>query len=398
MDTQNTARVSSAEIIGVVVPFAKTPYRWTFNVQTGGCSLLVRLRDEEAAEGWGEIPMLFHPTIPGQALELMATTLLDRLVIGKPPQPRQFVAEAMALTGWHFYPHLGSLIVSGIEMALWDLRGRQLGVHLTDLLGGRVRDRMECMWFVFDEAVEEMAAETKRGAELGFRCFYVKWSGEEANILEKVDAVGAELPPGAVLRIDPNESWTSASAIRYCQRLARWPIEFVEQPLPRFDLRGMAVLRRRCDVAIASDQATRTPEEAQEALALEAMDLLSVCPSDAGGIGRALEIAAMARASGLPVFLHSNVELGIAQAASVAIACVAENATYAGQTEYGHLSWDVTHGLNFDGPYLVLPEGPGLGIEVDREAVDRAHESYRAGAGNIPVLDSTLPRRFIPAY
>jgi L-alanine-DL-glutamate epimerase-like enolase superfamily enzyme len=390
--------IAAADLVGVHVPFT-LPYRWTFALQAGPCALLVRLRDAGGREGLGEIPLSFHPTIPGQAYEEMTRSLVDRLVVGRQPQPRRFLAEAEAFTGWHFFPHLRAPIASGVESALWDLLGRQRECHVTELLGGRVRDRMECMWFVFEDTPENMAREVERAAADGFRTFYVKWSADEETAFERAGAVRESLPPGGVLRIDPNESWTRASAARYLTRIRDWPLEFVEQPLPRFDLQGMADLRRRTGIAVSTDQGTRTVEEAMQGLLAGAMDVLGTSPSDAGGIQRALEVCAAARAAGLATWIHSNVELGVGEAAMITVACLAENCTYAAQTERNRVGWDVARGVTFDGPYLTLAwDEPGFGIELLPDRLDEAAQNYREGRGNVPMLDSDLPRRFIPAY
>ena len=395
--TLDTRRIVDVETFGAQVSYRRG-YRWALNEYIGPCVMYVRLRDAAGLEGWGEIPLLFHPIVAGDAVGSFATVLAERLVVGTPPRPRRFVADAMALTGWSWYPHMGATVMAGVEIALWDLAGKQSERHVTELLGGRVRDRMECMWFVFDDEPGAMAREVTVGRDRGFNCHYIKWHGGEAEMLAKVEAVCDALGPGDVLRIDPNESWTCASGIRLLGGLERYPIEFVEQPLPRFDRRGSAELRRRSSIAIASDQATRRLEEVVAAIAEGSMDLLSIAPSDAGGIGPALEIAATARAAGLPVFLHSNNELGAGVAAMISVACLADNCSYASQTEYFQLDWDVADGVRVDGDALALDwTRPGLGIEMNAEALDRARANYRDGTANISLLDhDDLERQYIP--
>ena len=395
--TMDTRRIVDIETFGAQVPYRRG-YRWALNEYLGPCVMVVRLRDGAGLEGWGEIPLLFHPIVAGDAVGTFATALAERLVVGAPPRPRRFVADAMALTGWSWYPHMGATVMAGVELALWDLVGKQSERHVTELLGGRVRDRMECMWFVFDDEPAAMAREVTVGRDRGFSCHYVKWHGSEAGMFAKVEAVCDAFGPGDVLRLDPNESWTCASGIRLLQRLARYPIEFVEQPLPRFDRRGSAELRRRSSIAIASDQGTRRQEEVLAAIAEGSMDLLSIAPSDAGGIGPALENAATARAAGLPVFLHSNNELAAGVAAMISVACLADNCSYASQTEYFQLDRDVADGVRVDGDALTLDwTRPGLGIEMSAEALDEARANYRDGAANISLLDhDELVRQYIP--
>lgn len=397
--TLDSRCIVEIETFGAQVPYRRG-YRWALNEYVGPCVTLVRLRDGGGLEGWGEIPLLFHPMIGGDAMEALVTSLAQRLVVGAPPRPRRFVAEAMALTGWSWYPYMGATVMAGIELALWDLAGKQSERHVTDLLGGRVRDRMECMWFVFDDEPGAMAAEAAVGSGRGFRCHYIKWHGAEADMLEKVAAVCDALGPDDLLRIDPNESWTGASGVRLLKRLERHPIEFVEQPLPRYDRRGSAELRRRSSIAIASDQGTRRLEDVLGAIADGAMDLLSIAPSDAGGIGPALEIAATARGVGMPVFLHSNNELGGGIAAMISVACLADNCSYASQTEFFQLDGDIAGGVKVDGPALTLDWArPGLGIEMDNEALTRARTNYGDGAANVSLLDhDELERRYIPGH
>lgn len=392
-------RIVAARISGVALPFVDRPYTWFFGKQNGASALVITLTDEAGRSGWGEVPLTFHPIIPGQAMEMMAQSLLDLLVIGNLPMPRKFRATAVAHAGWHFYPHMGALIISGIEMALWDLLGRQLEVHVTELLGGTVRDAVECMWFVFDAEPEAMAAAARDGVAKGYRCYYLKWIGSVPKMLEKLRAVADQLPQDAVLRVDPNEAWTRASAVRYLRLLEGYPIEFVEQPLPRYARSGLAHLASRSRVPIAGDQGSRTTDEAFETLRAGGVDVLSVAPSDAGGILPAVEIAAFAEASGVSIFLHSNVETGIGQAALAAIGCVAANCSYASQTEYPHLASDFVIGLEFEGPCLKLPtRTAGLGFALDEEAFAAAEARYNAGEGNLATVQLNRSSLFIPGY
>jgi L-alanine-DL-glutamate epimerase-like enolase superfamily enzyme len=256
------------------------------------------------------------------------------------------------------------------------------------------------MWFVFDGTPDEMSEATKVGAEQGFRIYYVKWYGSDQDMFEKLDAVRESLPPGGLLRVDPNETWTRASALRRLKILEDWPLEFVEQPLPRFDRDGIRDIRQRTSVTINSDQGTRLIEEVLDAIGHGTMDTLTVSASDAGGLARALDICAVTRAAGIPVGMHSNNELGFGLAAMVTIACLSENCTYASQTEYPQLEWDITHGLNFDGPRLAPDwSGPGWGVEVDPEALAKARANYEQGQANQSPLDAPGDeRRFIPGY
>jgi L-alanine-DL-glutamate epimerase-like enolase superfamily enzyme len=370
-----------------------------FNEYRGPIVLVVQITDEDGTDGWGELPLSFHPVIPGDAIGTMVESLASRLVVGEVPQPRRFSTDAERLTGWMWYPHFGAMIISGIEMALWDLLGKQLGVNVTQLLGGRMRESMRCMWFVFDDDIEEMAASTREGAARGFMTFYLKWFGDEEAMLEKLGAVRDSLPGGGLLRIDPNESWTRSSAIRRLERLRSWPLEFVEQPLPRRDVPGIGTTRARTSVAIASDQSTRLASEVMEGLLHNSFDTLTVSPSDAGGISAALDITNIARAAGVAVSMHSNNETGIGLASLITVATTAPNCTYASQTEYPHLEWDIVKGIHVDGDEFSLPwDQPGLGIDIDRDALQVARANFESGSANILPIQDRSSGPYYPGY
>lgn len=375
-------------------------YRWAYNEYVGPVVVIIGLTDEDGVVGWGEFPMSFHPFVPDRALEAMASALIERLVVGQTPEPRAFAAAATAQTGWLWYPHLGAVVIGGIEMALWDLLGKQLGANVTDLLGGRVRDAMECMWFIFDDDVEAMVTSAATGAERGFRRFYIKWFGDEETMVTKIRSVHSALPGHCFLRIDPNESWTRSSAVRRLGVLADLRIEFVEQPLPRDDFDGAAILRSRTTVPLASDQGTRMMPEVLGGLKSGAFDTLSVAPTDAGGIVAALDIASVAGASGIAVSMHSSNELAIGVAALIVVACLAPNCSYVSQAEYTHLDWDVSRDIKVDGPYLSVDwERSGLGVEPDPELLEKAEQYFRSVGGNrLPIDDPRRERLFVPGY
>jgi L-alanine-DL-glutamate epimerase-like enolase superfamily enzyme len=109
------------------------------------------------------------------------------------------------------------------------------------------------------------------------------------------------------------------------------------------------------------------------------------CPADAGGLLAARKSAAIAEAAGLPVFLHSNIELGVATAAHLHLAASLPNCHYASQTEHQFLSGDVVAqgDIDHNGGSYAVPQGPGLGVEVDEELVRKYHDVYVQNANQL---------------
>ena len=148
-------------------------------------------------------------------------------------------------------------------MALWDLNGRALGVPVHRLLGGRVRDRVPLSWSL---AVTDPDAEVQEARTLvarGHRIFKIKTGAHPlADDVRRVESIRAAVGPDVSLRVDANQGWDRATALKAIQAMAPCQLDFVEQPLPRWDLEGMAELGRRVDVPIMADESCFSPHDA----------------------------------------------------------------------------------------------------------------------------------------
>lgn len=394
-----SSEIVRLEAIPVEVPWAARPeatderaYRWAFGVKPSGAAVLVRLETADGVVGWGEASGLFHPTMP---LALIRDTIksLEPLVIGSRAQDMErLLARAYADAGWHFARGLANYALSGIEMACWDIVGKLAGMPLCDLFGGRVRPRVDFMWFVYRDSIEAMLAEAREAVAGGFDTIYVKVGWDAAEDVAVVRALREELGSGVRLRVDANEAWSPGVATRMIRALERYDLEFVEQPTMAQDLAGLAEVRRRVATPICADQGARTPHDVLAVARAGAADLISVCPGDAGGLLAARKAAAIAEAAGMPVFIHSNIELGIATAAHVHLAAALPNCHYASQTEYQLLAGDVLagEGLALADGAMEVPDAPGLGIEVDTDRVEHYHEEFLRSRNGSPDGDAEL--------
>ncbi len=180
------------------------------------------------------------------------------------------------------------------------------------------------------------------------------------------------------IRVDANERWSPGMAVRVIKQLEDLDLEFVEQPVLAQDIQGMATVRQRCHTPIAADQSSRTSHQLLRVIQANAADVVCSDPGSAGGIAAARRSAAIAEAAGLPFVVHSNVEAGIGTAAAVHLAAACANCTYANQTEYQFASEDVLkERLVLNGGSIAVPDGPGLGVTVDVDAVAALAEEFR---------------------
>jgi O-succinylbenzoate synthase len=224
-----------------------------------------------------------------------------------------------------------------------------------------------------------------QAVEAGFRTLKVKGGAERETeaLVDRIRAVRQAVGPDVRLRLDVNGSWDPPTAEERLEAVARFDLEYVEQPLAGDDAAALAALRRRVRVPIAADESVASAKAAGELLEAEAVDVLVVKPARVGGIEAGREIAAMAADRGVPVVVSTLFETGVGIAAALALAAalprVGDGLDH-GLATAGLLEHDLLRDeLDVEDGRMWLPDDPGpggLGIRIDDEAVER----YRAEA------------------
>jgi muconate cycloisomerase len=262
-----------------------------------------------------------------------------------------------------------------IESALFDAVGKTLGVPAVQLLGGIVRDRMPVYWTLAsgDPAQEIEEAEVKLAHRLHDR-FKIKIGAQPvADDLARLKRLAAALGDRATLIVDANQAWDEAIAIRAMPVLAELGISLVEQPLPAWNVEGMARVRQRSAVPILADECVFDAHDALRVAATSAADALSLKIVKHGGLLGVRRVAAVAEAGGLSLYGGCLLESSIGAAAHLH--------AFAGLRT---LAWGCEH----FGPHILtedlavepiriadfnihLPTGPGLGVTLDPDKLRR---------------------------
>jgi muconate cycloisomerase len=181
------------------------------------------------------------------------------------------------------------------------------------------------------------------------------------------------------LRLDANEAWSPLTAMRMIKALSRFDIEVVEQPTVSDSLAALEQVKRSSLVAIAADQLVFTPEDVYSVCRQQAADLIVLGLHETGGIGRFRKAAAIAEAAGINVCLHGLYETGITTCATNQVGATLVNLDDGNQYMNHLLVEDIVKMPQLaleKGQLPVLP-GPGLGFELDWDAVKRAERAYR---------------------
>lgn len=276
---------------------------------------------------------------------------------------------------------------AAVEMALWDLAGKAAGLPVWRLLGGRVHDELPLKMVVgaFETPVAVDLA--KRFLEWGATCLKVKVGLDPAADIERVRAVRDLAGPQIPIGIDANQGWDLATARRCLARLEDCDLLFAEQPVPAVEPRDMARLRADTRVPLMADESLFTAADARRLIETGAADVFSVYPGKHGGIANALQIVQQAATAGIPCSMGSNLELGVATAAMLHLGAAAANidsrrypGDYLGPLY--HEADLLTEPLQLGPACARVPDGPGLGVDLDEEQLER----YRDPSGQAQAL------------
>lgn len=263
-------------------------------------------------------------------------------------------------------------------MALWDAIGKACDQPVHRLLGGVAHDEIAYFGFPQGDKPDELAASAATAVEAGFKVIYMKIGRGEQTDMDNVAAV-REAIGDCRLRLDANEAWDPLTAIRMIRLLSRFDPEFIEQPVTNHSVEALRQVKESVSVPIAADQCVLTLGDVYEVCRRKAADLIVVGPHETGGLLGLKKAAAIAEAAGLNICVHGVPESAITTCAANQVLATIPN------LDDGNQIMCQLHKRNpITSPDLVCKQGklgviqgPGLGFELDRDAVADAHEHFR---------------------
>lgn len=369
MDTDIT--ITSVEAIPVTVSGSQD-----FRISEGRTrvhsSIILRLGTEhEALTGHAEI-VCAPPGKPEEFSEEIVAAI------------RRFVAPA--LTGMRVADRVAacravdrvlkgrSWTKAGVNVALYDLHARCLGIPVVDLLGGRLHTRIPVIGTVIGiDQPDIMAQQAHAQAQAGFSAVKIKVGETLRHDIARVAAVREAVGDDLQLRVDANDHYQPATAIALARAIERYAPEHLEQPVSRRDLLGLAEVRRNSAIPIMTDDAVATPEEAMTVIRLGCADRVKVKVTKHGLDGARL-IIDMLEAAGVTAVLGHVFEMGLAALAEAHLALAAAN--LAEPHEIGSMqpmgtdADVITQNLRRQAGFMEIPAGPGLGAAPDWDRIE----------------------------
>lgn len=296
-------------------------------------------------------------------------------------------------------------VFSAIEVACLDIIGKIINRPVVDLLGGRMRDRVPFAAYLFfkyegaggelvfgkEKDIQGWAAARQEEAvdpdgivrqahdmckAFGFQSIKLKGGAFEPRL--EVDAMLAlfrEFGPDVPLRFDPNAIWKPETALQFGKEME--PIlEYLEDPVRGQE--NMAWLKKQISTPLATNMCTTSFDDLPGSIKLGSEDIILSDHHFWGGLRASMELSRLCRTFGRDLSMHSNSHLGISLAAMVHLGAALPDMPYALDTHYPWQSDEVVKGgrLKFEDGAVAVPEGPGLGVELDRDALARLHRNY----------------------
>lgn len=352
-------RITAGEVrVPLKVPF-KTALRTVDHVH----SLVIMAETDSGLTGHGEAAAT--AVITGDLIDSMRAGLavLAPQLIGRDLADFNALLATIARGLVHH-----SSLKAALEIALFDLRAQAFGVPLYQLLGGGT-PRLKTDLTISLNDTPTMVADCRRAVAEGFDALKVKLGGRAvADEVAAVRAIRDAVGPGVALRLDANQGWTpkQAVAIMLALEKADLGIELLEQPVKAADVAGLKFVTDRIATPVLADEAVFGARDAIDILSTQAADLVNIKLMKTGGISQATEIAAIARRYGRGCMIGCMLEgaIGVTAAAHFAVAnsdivsCVdLDGPLLCRETA-------VEGGLSATGPWIELPDAPGLGIKA----------------------------------
>ncbi len=332
--------------------------------------VVVRLGADDGTTGWGEMSDLSHlPALMPDLRDLEAC--LRAALVGHDAMATNRIEDLMLANfpGGRFYGK-ACLVRAGVSIAAHDLKARLLGVPVYELLGGKRRERIPICFPIFRMFRRDQVADrvelVRAMWEEGFRAFRFYFGPCTDADEELLDRLCGQYGDALTLTsLDGSGLFTVPAFIRAYRRLHRFPFESIESPVERDDVDSIAEVRGRIDHPVSEH--VRSPEYAVRLIRARAVDIFNISITVAGGIQGMLNLFALAKAANLECLIGTTQEMSIATAAQAHVGAAAPRLDYASDPVGPHLyTADVTRErARFVDGHLLVPEGPGLGVEVD---------------------------------
>jgi glucarate dehydratase len=365
-------RITGFRYHKVNIPF-EAPMLWSGGVNHSWTRIVVRMQTDEGIEGIAE-------TCGGDAT-LLQLYAIERYFVGEDP----FDSGRILKNFWYlptYQGNTGKYAIQALETACFDAMGKAAGRPLCQLLGGRMRTEIPQIAYMFfrargpggrggEQTPEAFVEATREIVErTGVGTIKVKGGVFEPAVEVRTTELVCEAFPEHRVRFDPNSLWSVETSVRHGRRFEELGLEWYEDPC--WGIEGMSRVAAALDLPLATNMCTIQLDHVPQTIRLGAIDIALLDPCDWGGIAAFMKAAATFQVFQIGIGMHSGGEAGISTALQLQLAAALPVLPYAIDSHYHHQTDDVIAEpfAYVDGCFRV-PDGPGLGVEIDQEALAR---------------------------
>jgi L-alanine-DL-glutamate epimerase-like enolase superfamily enzyme len=359
----------------VSVPYSHTEV--SSRVQRGGVTaVIVRIECDNGLVGWGE-----STVGPDAATIELAVQSARPFLLGASPWSGEAISSQFNHTAlWDHRPMSANFAFAGIDQALWDLCGKEVGQPIYQLLGGARRSEVDYFCYLAQGSPDDLRQQCQLGVDRGHSCFYLKVGIDRAAETDMLAAIRETIGPAGKIRIDANQAWTVGEARSILADWhSRFEIDFVEAPVAIQPLENTLDLKNQTAVRICANEGLWTVPEAYRLIKSRCAEVLCFSSYWTGSLRSFHQLCQVAHLESQLVCKHTHGELGLAAAAGQHVMLSIPNASDGVQQTAAMMEDDIlTDPLPIASQATWgLIEQPGLGVDVDEQKLEKYSELYR---------------------
>lgn len=361
-------RIKEIEVFSLEIPMKKT-FKTSRAQQNIAKHVIVQIFTENGLVGIGEGAP--RPHITGENLESALITIekyLAPAIIGEDPLNIGLIHKKMERA-----TELNSSAKCAIDLALYDLNGKIFGAPVYALLDGKTKDALYMNGGCDIHEPNEVSEIVKQRIKEGYtHSIKLKVGTDPAKDVERVKVAREAIGPKINLIADANQGWDVTTAIKVLRKMEEFDLQIAEQPVYWKDLLGLREVASAVRVSVMADEAVWSPFDAMQIINMKAAHMLNIKLVKSGGLYNAQKIAAIAQSANMNCMIGSTIETSILCAAEGHFAMGIENVKYIDTLKpHDFLKEDPAKGLRWDKDQLILPDKPGLGLELNGKVLEK---------------------------
>ncbi|MEJ2251550.1 MAG: dipeptide epimerase [Candidatus Lokiarchaeota archaeon] len=369
MGISESIKITEIDLIKYSIKY-KFPSKIALGTSTGAENLIIRIHTNTDHYGIGEGCTSKMVSGNTQSSLLEVAKFLAKKLKGKNP-----LAIEQRMKDLHNFIVGNNQVRYAIDVALYDIIGKVNGLPLYSVLGGEKRDLMTDYTIFIQDSIEKGINQIQEALKKGFTAIKIKVGLNPEFDLRLIKTIRDELGFNFNLRLDANQGWDYPTAYKMLNKLEKFKIQFIEQPLPKYDYLNLKRLRNSINIPIIVDEALFDYHDAFKLASIEACDYFNMKLGKTGGINMAMKINNIAEGAGIKCMVgcFSDSRIGLSAAAHFASAFT--NIAFLDLDSALFYSEDpIEGGIKYDNSNnsrIILPDKPGHGADIKEEFLKR---------------------------